>query len=93
MARDEHGHIEINPSYLKGGWQDKYVVLKRSGEPTDPEAIYFVLRLDNDPHARVAAAAYAASVMHHNSKFARDIRKKIEQGEEIQMRRSGYLED
>jgi hypothetical protein len=46
--------------------------------PRDPEAVYFVLRLDDDPHARAAAAAYANSVQRENPQFAIDIRKKLE---------------
>lgn len=45
----------------------------------DPEAIYFVLRLDTDPHARHAALAYANSVEAENKEFARDIREKVEE--------------
>jgi len=40
----------------------KYTVGKSDGTPVDPQAQYFVLRLDTDPHARVAARAYASSI-------------------------------
>jgi hypothetical protein len=43
----------------------------------DPEATYFILRLDTDPHARIAAMAYADSVAITNPVFARDIREKV----------------
>jgi hypothetical protein len=43
--------------------------------PVDPEAVYFVLRLDEDPHARKAALAYADSVESENAEFAGDIRR------------------
>ena len=43
----------------------------------DPKAIYFVLRIDKDPHARKAVLAYAASVEQDNPKFAQDIRDKV----------------
>ena len=46
-------------------------------EPCDPNAMYFVLRLDEDPNARVAALAYADNVEAVNPKFAADIRKKV----------------
>ena len=46
-------------------------------EDVDPKAIYFVLRLDTDPHARVAARAYAESVRAENPQFARDILEKV----------------
>ena len=45
--------------------------------PADPIAVYFVLRLDEDPHARTAAAAYANSIQRENVRFAMDIRKKL----------------
>jgi hypothetical protein len=37
----------------------KYNVTKANGEPTDPEAQYFVLRIDTDPAALVALIQYA----------------------------------
>lgn len=45
--------------------------------PIDGNAIYFVLRLDTDPHARVAALAYANSVEIDNQTLANDIRRKV----------------
>ncbi len=63
--------------YEHGGWDQKYTVEKVNGNPIDPDAEYFVLRFDKDPHARVAMAAYADSVESVNPKFAEDIRKKI----------------
>lgn len=41
--------------------------------PVDPQATYFVLRLDEDPHARHAAITYARSVCKVNPLFAHDI--------------------
>ena len=46
-------------------------------EPVSPEAIYFVLRLDEDPNARVAALAYADSVEAENLQLAHDIRLRV----------------
>ena len=43
------------------GLFDKYRVTKKEGE-TDPDAVYFVLRLDTDPAARSAAMYYASSI-------------------------------
>lgn len=37
----------------------KYSVQKSNGEPIDPEAQYFVLRIDTDPAARAALRTYA----------------------------------
>jgi len=45
----------MSGSYKVGGLRDKYLVLKADGKPTDKQAKYFVLRLDEDPHARRAA--------------------------------------
>ena len=38
--------------------KSRYTVTKTEGE-TDPEAQYFVLRIDKDPAARIALQAYA----------------------------------
>lgn len=45
--------------------------------PIDGDAIYFVLRLDKDPHARAAALAYANSVEFYNITLAEDIRRRV----------------
>jgi len=59
------------------GWFLKYIIRKADGTPIDPNADYFVLRLDKDEHARKAALAYADSVETENPVFAADIRAKI----------------
>lgn len=56
----------------------KYVIEKASGEPVDPNAVYFTLRLDTDPHARAAVRAYAESVRRENSELARDLMDLLE---------------
>ena len=38
---------------------EKYVVTKADGQPIDPEAVYFVLRVDNDDDALFAAMLWA----------------------------------
>lgn len=50
--------IQENPNGLHG----RYVVTKASGEPVDPDAIYFVLRLDSggDDKEHIAACRLAA---------------------------------
>lgn len=53
--------------------------------PVDPKAIYFVLRLDEDPHARAAAVAYAKSIEKENPHFAMDIRHKLEETCKLEM--------
>ncbi len=58
--------IEENPS----GLHQRYVISKANGEPVDPNAIYFVLRIDehgDDPShlnaSREAARAYAEAIL------------------------------
>lgn len=63
--------------YKHGGWKEKYIISKTSGKPVDPKAKYFVLRYDQDPHARVALAAYAESVQRDNPLLADDVRKRL----------------
>lgn len=72
--------------YLKGGWREKYFIAKRVNDDdgnqtglrfTDPEAQYFVLRYDKDPHARKAMQAYLASIWEENNEFAVDINKRL----------------
>jgi hypothetical protein len=41
------------------GLYGKYIIQKADGSPIDPHADYFVLRLDTDPYARIAALEYA----------------------------------
>ena len=45
------------------GLYKKYIITKANGEPIDPEAQYFVLRIDTDPHAREALKAYRDSLI------------------------------
>ncbi len=61
--------------YKRGGLDRKYIITKTSGKPIDPEAEYFVLRLDEDPHARVALAAYAQSVKSDNRALSFDLKQ------------------
>lgn len=56
----------------------KYIITKADGSPVDPDAVYFVLRLDTDPHAERAAEAYAASVGSENPDLASDLRYMLE---------------
>lgn len=65
-------------NYKKDGLKKKYVISKRSGKPTDPNADYFVLRLDKDPCARIALTAYANEIRKYNKPFADDLDKKLE---------------
>jgi hypothetical protein len=56
-----------------GGLRHKYNITKTSGEPIDNDAVYFVLRVDEDPHARKALRAYAESVALENDVLANDL--------------------
>jgi hypothetical protein len=60
--------------YKNGGLHQKYHITKTSGEPVDESAVYFVLRVDEDPHARKALLAYADSVASENEILASDLR-------------------
>jgi hypothetical protein len=66
--------------YMHGGLEkNRYIIQKTNGKPVDPEAQYFVLRVDKDPHARVALAFYAQSVRRDNPQLADDIERWIEE--------------
>lgn len=69
---------ENTPGYMTGGWRDKYIITKANGNRLAPEAVYFVLRLDADPHARIAAMAYADSVEADNPVLANDISERVD---------------
>ncbi len=65
---------------MKRGAYPRYCVTKLSGKPVDPEAHYFVLRLDNggsDPKhiaaCRVAILAYANAIHEHIPHLAQDL--------------------
>lgn len=61
-------------SWREGGLtKDKYIVTKGNGARVDPESQYFVLRLDTDPNARIAARAYARAVAPTNLLFAQEL--------------------
>jgi len=81
---DNEGHVVevltrnqipgIQSSYKQGGLHvNKYNISKRNGEDVDPNAWYFVLRIDKDPHARKAAMEYAKSVGPENPKLALEL--------------------
>ena len=53
----------------------KIKIEKANGEPIDPTAQYFVLRVDTDPAARAAMLTYAAEVERYGEvEFAEGIR-------------------
>lgn len=56
------------------GLYDKYEIKKKDGSEVDPEAVYFVLRLDKDGSARLAALVYATSIEEENPVLASDLK-------------------
>lgn len=58
----------------------KYHITKADGAECDPNAEYFVLRVDKDPHARKALRAYADSVESENPDFASHLRYWLDHG-------------
>lgn len=69
--------ISRRVTYASGLKPNKYVISKQNGDPIDPNAFYFVLRLDTDPHARKAAMAYAESVENENPELAKDLKTRL----------------
>ena len=59
------------------GLYGKYKIEKVDGTPIDPEADYFVLRLDKDPHARTAAIAYSDACFFDNQALSGDLLDRI----------------
>jgi hypothetical protein len=57
----------------KRGLYNKYKVTKVDGSPVDPRATYFVLRVDTDPHAIPAIAAYSVACAEENPDLAHDL--------------------
>jgi hypothetical protein len=65
-----------NVSELQGVY-GKYTVSKADGSPVDPDAFYFVLRLDTDPAAREAIVHYADVIMDSNPTLAKDLMARV----------------
>ncbi len=59
------------------GLYGKYIIGKANGEPVDPDADYFVLRLDTDPAARRAALAYSNDIQRENPELAFDLLDRV----------------
>lgn len=58
------------------GLYGKYKITKADGSEVDPEADYFVLRLDKDPAARAAIFKYASYT--ENQELAEDLLKRVD---------------
>ncbi len=69
--------------YKKGGWKPKYEIKKTNGNPIDPNADYFVIRLDKDPHAVEALHAYAMSVRSDNEELSHDLMRLVKYYKDI----------
>lgn len=52
----------------------KYEIRKTNGEPIDPNAQYFTLRIDTDQAARAALLTYAAQIENVSPEFANQLR-------------------
>lgn len=61
---------------MKGLYQ-KYNITKIDGSPINPNAQYFVLRLDTDRAARIATLAYAEAILNDNPLLAVELVDKI----------------
>ncbi len=62
--------------FSKGGLEERFIIERTDGAPIPSDRRYSLV-LDfsgNDPHALVAAEAYAASVQQDNPTLASDIR-------------------
>lgn len=59
------------------GYYRKYVISKIDGSPIDPEADYFVLRVDSDQDAREAAKHYAGLIVWKNPILAGEITRRM----------------
>jgi len=55
------------------GHYGKYIISKTDGSKVDPNADYFVLRLDKDPRARKAVLEYAKSIRLEDPKLYEDL--------------------
>ena len=62
---------------MSRGLYDKYTVIKNDRSEIDQDADYFVIRIDSDKHARVAALAYADSIKEENPHLSFDIKQRV----------------
>ncbi|EAQ80573.1 hypothetical protein [Blastopirellula marina] len=64
--------------YSKGGFTERYSVVRIDGKPSPSESRYIVLDYSGgDPHAVKALHVYADSVEQENPEFAADIRRAL----------------
>jgi len=58
---------------MKKGLFGKYLLEKADGGEISEDAVYFILRIDTDVHAKRALFTYAKSVQKENPVLARDL--------------------
>lgn len=83
--------MSATKGYQRGGLRLKYQIIKTSGKPIDPEAKYFVLRYDEDPHAVRAIIRYVASIKEENPELAWDLLNQIGRREHNQYPILNYI--
>lgn len=71
----------------------KYVIEKADGSPVDRKALYFTLRLDTDPFARLAVRRYAEACREERPELARDLEKVLERLEKELERKGRHGEE
>lgn len=61
--------------YIMSSLYQKYIITKTDGSPVDPEAKYFVLRIDTDRVAQEALRTYIACIKENEPEFAEQLLK------------------
>ena len=74
---DQEKEIKRLKGLPRAGLYGKYKIQKADGSPVDPEADYFVLRLDTDPAARRAALEYSYYLMREDRELALDLQHRV----------------
>lgn len=76
-------HLEaVDPQPAQRGLYRKYRVEKTDDSPVDPDAEYFVLRLDTDANARIAAQVYAALIEQTQPLLSEQLKAQVNRLEE-----------
>ncbi len=80
LELEDYSMNKSHAGHTQGGLEERFIIRRKDGEPIDPSRRYSLV-LDfsgSDPHARVAARAYAASVRGVNRQLADDILEALE---------------
>lgn len=81
----------VTKDYKETGLQtNKYIIKKADGSSIDPDAWYFVLRIDSDPHARAAAMEYCRSIRKENPKLSLELMEAV-MGYQLEMKKSSDI--